>query len=487
MTDPHPESADLGFTSAQDLIQELRAQDISSHDLTASFIERISNVDDSEGGLQSILAISVDVFDQAKIQQFSDESDSDTQSGRNVLAGLPVAIKDNIQAIGLPATAGSLALAGRTVTQDAALVSRLRAAGAVVMASTNLSEWANFRSSESTSGWSAVGGLTANPWKYAHSAGGSSSGSGAAVAAGLVPFAVGSETDGSIVCPASLNGCVGIKPTVGVVSTSGVIPISASQDAPGPLARSVADAALLLDVLGGLDTQSWLDDDSTLRIGVVGQWLTSDDATNTLFHDTVSLLARHGITLTDVRVADATDAEGMDETTVLVHEQMEDLSAYLANRPGHGVKSVADVVAFNKEHSDVELAHFGQEFFEQSTASGGRNEVYRAARARNLEWALTKVLGPGLHDVDVLIGATYAPAWLSTLGHGEDHSSSSWITAPSAIAGWPIGCLPMGIVSGLPVGLGVVARAHDENGLVRAMSRIEKILDLGVLRPTFIR
>jgi len=476
VTDPHADSADLGFTSARDLVQELRDNEISSHDLTASFIARIAQVDDVPGGLQSILAISADALPQAS-----------AATRDSMLAGLPVAIKDNIQAVGLPATAGSLALAGRTVRTDAQLVTRLRQAGAVVMASTNLSEWANFRSSESTSGWSAIGGLTANPWIYPHSAGGSSSGSGAAVAAGLIPFAVGTETDGSIVCPASVNGCVGIKPTVGVVSTQGVIPISASQDSPGPLARSVADAALLLDVLGDLNTSDVLDDKSPIRIGVVRQWLTTDDETNALFEDTVAALARHGITVIDVTVGAESDQIFDDETTVLVHEQQDDLSNYLAHRDGEGVKSLADVVEFNRKHKDTELAYFGQEFFEQSIESGGRNDVYHSARARNLEWALTKILGPGLHDVDVLIGATYAPSWISTLGQGEDHSSASWITFAPAIAGWPIGSLPMGLVRGLPVGLGVVARAHDEIGLVRVMSRIERVLGLGVLRPTFIR
>ncbi|NBO35652.1 MAG: hypothetical protein EBU89_07080 [Actinobacteria bacterium] len=269
MTDPDVSTADIGFTSAYDLVEGRRAGDFTSVELVSTLLHRIQTIDDCEGGLKSVLAISTDLMQQAEA--------CDSHDATGLLHGIPVLVKDNIQAIGLPGTAGSLALAGRTVTVDAEIVSRLRKAGAIIMGSTNLSEWANIRSEKSTSGWSAVGGLTANPWNYKHSAGGSSSGSGAAVAAGLIPFAVGTETDGSIVCPASLNGVVGIKPTVGSVSTTGVIPISSSQDVPGPIARSVEDAAMLLEVLSG---QTGLVDlcnnDEPLRIGVVRAWLTSD-------------------------------------------------------------------------------------------------------------------------------------------------------------------------------------------------------------------
>jgi len=480
MTDPDVSTADIGFTSAYDLVEGRRAGDFTSVELVSTLLHRIQTIDDCEGGLKSVLAISTDLMQQAKA--------CDSHDATGLLHGIPVLVKDNIQAIGLPGTAGSLALAGRTVTVDAEIVSRLRKAGAIIMGSTNLSEWANIRSEKSTSGWSAVGGLTANPWNYKHSAGGSSSGSGAAVAAGLIPFAVGTETDGSIVCPASLNGVVGIKPTVGSVSTTGVIPISSSQDVPGPIARSVEDAAMLLEVLSG---QSGLVDlcnnDEPLRIGVVRAWLTSDDGANKLFEDSLAKLAGAGIELVEVVIEEMPEQAGDDEGVVLFHELVEDLSAYLSSRPGDGVKSLADVVEFNRQNSEIEMAHFAQEYFDLALASGGRNDVYKAARERNLDWAINQVLSPAFADVDVLIGIPYAPAWVSTLGHGDDFSNAGWMTHAPAIAGWPLGSLPMGLVDGLPVGLGVAARANDEKGLVRAMAIIERVLDLGNFRPSFIR
>ena len=480
MTDPDVSTADIGFTSAYDLVEGRRAGDFTSVELVSTLLHRIQTIDDCEGGLQSVLAISTDLMQQAEAY--------DSHEATGSLHGIPVLVKDNIQAIGLPGTAGSLALAGRTVTVDAEIVSRIRKAGAIIMGSTNLSEWANIRSEKSTSGWSAVGGLTANPWNYKHSAGGSSSGSGAAVAAGLIPFAVGTETDGSIVCPASLNGVVGIKPTVGSVSTTGVIPISSSQDVPGPIARSVEDAALLLEVLSG---QTGLVDlcnnDEPLRIGVVRAWLTSDDGANKLFEDSLAKLVGAGIELVEVVIEEMPEQAGDDEGVVLFHELVEDLSAYLSSRPGDGVKSLADVVEFNRQNSEIEMAHFAQEYFDLALASGGRNDVYKAARERNLDWAIHQVLSPAFADVDALIGIPYAPAWVSTLGHGDDFSNAGWMTHAPAIAGWPLGSLPMGLVDGLPVGLGVAARANDEKELVRAMAIIERVLDLGNFRPSFIR
>ena len=480
MTDPDISTADVGFTSAYDLVEGRRAGDFTSVELVSTLLHRIQTIDDCEDGIQSVISISTDLMDQAE--------SCDSREATGQLHGIPVLLKDNIQAIGLPGTAGSLALAGRTVVEDAELVSRLRAAGAIIMGSTNLSEWANIRSGKSTSGWSAVGGLTANPWNYKHSAGGSSSGSGAAVAAGLIPFAIGTETDGSIVCPASLNGVVGIKPTVGSVSTAGVVPVSLSQDVPGPLARSVEDAALLLEALSG---QTGLVDlcnnDEPLRIGVVRAWMTSHDGANKLFEETLAKLIDAGIELVEITVSEMPKQARDDEGVVLFHELLEDLSQYLSNRTGSGVKSLAEVVEFNKQNSDSELSYFGQEYFELALASGGRNDEYKSARERNLDWAINQVLSPALADVDVLVGIPYAPAWISTLGNGDDFSNASWMTHAPAIAGWPLGSLPMGLVDGLPVGLGVAARANDEKGLVRAMAIIERVIDLREFRPSFIR
>lgn len=469
------------FSSASELADLIHNRSATSREITELLLARIHDIDSHGFTLNSVLRV-----DETALEQAARCDDGTTPTGP--LSGIPVLIKDNIEVQGLPGTAGSLALVDRPVTEDAPLVQRLRNAGAIILGSTNLSEWANIRSPQSTSGWSAVGGLTANPWKHEHSAGGSSSGSGSAIAAGLAPLAVGTETDGSIICPASLNGCVGIKPTVGSVPTDGVIPISNSQDSPGPMARTVRDAALLLEVLSArTELLSACDDESPIRIGVVREWFTKDDATNILFENSLASLSKHGIQLIDVTVGERDEQAGEDEGTVLFHELVEDLNTYLGHRAGSGVQSLSDVIAFNQAHSESELQYFGQEFFELAASTGGRNEKYHEARKRNLDWAVNQVLSPALNDVDVLISTAYAPAWVSTLGQGDTYESAGWITAAPAVAGWPIGTVPMGLVRGLPVGLGVVARHHDEGNLVRAMARIERALGLGILRPTFTR
>ncbi len=468
---------ELGFSSIADLTADLTEKVISPKELVAELVTRIFDVDDDTVGLKSVLALNQSVLN----------TDIEFDSAKP-LSGIPIFIKDNIEAIGLPATAGSLALVGRPINSDAPLVADLKKSGAIILGSTNLSEWANIRSGNSTSGWSAVGGLTANPWIYKHSAGGSSSGSGAAVAAGLVPVAIGTETDGSIVCPAALNGVVGIKPTVGKVSTKGVVPISFSQDAPGPLARNVLDAAKVLDVLLGSSTLVTAASEKTsLRIGVIRQWLTSDDAVNAVFEDQLIALSRAGHQLIDLSVTDINDEVSADEGTVLFHELVATMDDYLANRPGNGVKSLADVLQFNLDNQAQELNYFGQEYFDIAVKSGGLNDVYQAARARNLDWAVNQVLAPALSDVDVLAGIPYATAWESALGKGDDYASASWMTNPAAIAGYPIASIPMGFVRGLPVGLGVIAKANAEETLVRALANIENVFELSNLIPTFTK
>ncbi len=435
-------------------------------------LRKIAELDKSGYQLNSVLAVTEDLT-------FNENA--------GPLAGVPILIKDNIEALGLPATAGSLALAGTSVVRDSTIAKRLRAAGATIIGSTNLSEWANIRSSNSTSGWSAVGGLTANPWKHEHSAGGSSSGSGSAVAAGIVSMAVGSETDGSIVCPSSLNGCVGIKPTVGSIPRDAMIPISASQDTPGPMAQSVALAAQLLEVL--TDKSGYMDaltDGNEIRIGVVKEWVTQNPGTHDLFQQLLSKLGKE-VKITEISLPSPSDQEGESEFKVLLHELNEDLASYLATRQGARVKTLQDVVDFNLENKGFELQHFGQEYFDLAIELGGRSSDYQKLRKGNLDWAVNKVLNPAFERFDILIGETYAPAWKSNLGGGDDYGSASWISMAPAIAGTPIGALPMGLVDGLPVAVGVVARANQEDRLVHAMALIERVLDLGILKPTFIK
>ena len=436
-------------------------------------LQKVADVDKSGYQLNSVLALTKDL-------KFNEVS--------GPLTGVPILIKDNIEAIGLPATAGSLALQDTEVVRDSTIAKRLRAAGATIIGSTNLSEWANIRSGKSTSGWSAVGGLTANPWKHGHSAGGSSSGSGAAVGAGIVSMAVGSETDGSIVCPASLNGCVGIKPTVGSIPRDAMIPISASQDTPGPMAQTVAQAAALLDVLTDKNIYAKaVTSEESLRIAYVKEWATEDAGTNQLFGELLSKLSSANINLTEISLPAPTDEDGTAEFQVLMHELNEDLATYLTGRVGARVRSLSDVVNFNINNAGAEMKHFGQEYFEQALQIGGRNSNYAKLRKENLDWAISKVLGPGFANFDILLGQTYAPAWKSNLGGGDDFSSATWITMAPAIAGTPIGCLPMGLVDGLPVGVGVVSRANEEVRLISAMAQIEKVLGIGVLNPTFIK
>jgi amidase len=452
---------------------------MKSAEMVEETLHKIKSIDHSGYELRSVLAVSSQALDQAR--------EYDKSSANLPLAGFPIHIKDNIEAIGLPATAGSLALADTPVVRDSTIASRLRAAGAIIVGATNLSEWANIRSDRSTSGWSAVGGLTANPWKHSQSAGGSSSGSGAAVAAQLTQWAIGSETDGSIICPASLNGCVGIKPTVGSIPRDAMIPISPSQDTPGPMAHTVGQAARLLDVLTDKKIYSLAAaSENKLRIGLVKQWFTKDDRVNALFDNAVAALAKSGITVVEINLPEPSESDNEDELNVMLHEILSGMVEYLAGRSGVRVKNLKEIVEFNQKHADTELAHFGQELFEKSLELGGRDAEYKIKRVRNLQWA-NQVLALGLESADVLIGCTYGPAWTSTLGQGDDFGTASWITPVPAVAGTPIGTIPMGLVDGLPVGLGFVVGRNQEESLISVMAQAERTLGLGVLLPTFIK
>ncbi len=471
MVDPHPSSAELAFRSATDVVAGLATGDVTSAALVDVLVERIAVLDgpNSAIALNSIAALS------ANARATADERDDERRRGvsRGPLHGVPVLVKDNIEALGLPGLAGSTALAGRP-SRDAELVTRLREAGAIVLGSTNLSQWANIRSPRSTSGYSSSSGLVANPWALDRSAGGSSSGSGAAVAAGLGPLAVGTETDGSIVCPASVNGVVGLKPTVGSVPTTFVVPISASQDSPGPMGRSVDDVALLYGVLAASAPSA---SEPTLSFAVALNWRTGHPQTDHLFDDVVGRLREGGLTLTDRELAVPGEQEEKDEGVVLFAELFDDLSDYLAQRPGEGVRSLTDVIAYEDEHRDREQVYFGHELFLKAVETGGRKgEQYAEARSRNLAWAVDTCLGPGLDDVDVVLAPAYGPSWKSDLVVGGHPGPASCVTTPAAIAGWPIMCVPIGLVGGLPVGLAIVGRAHSDWTVIAAARRIEQLL-----------
>lgn len=449
-------------------LQEKRA---GSEALVEALLGRIEELDaaGTPTSLRSVLAVSGSALQEAR--------SLDRSERRGPLHGIPVLVKDNIEVAGLPSTAGATSLSGRPALKDAPLVRRLREAGAVVMGTTNLSQWANIRSSRSTSGWSAVGGLTGNPWALDRSPGGSSSGSGAALAAGLAPLAIGTETDGSITCPCSLNGVAGIKPTVGSVPTAGVVPISSSQDSPGPMARTVDEVALLLEVLTG--RQGALERARRgiegLRVAVARTWRTGHPGTDDLFDEKVDTIVKAGALVHDVTAALPSPDQNNDELTVMLCELFDGLAAYLPTRGPQGPQDLAGVIAHEDRNASTELAYFGHDLFERAVALGGRGtRAYREARARNLAWAVRSCLEPALAGADVLIAPTYGPAWKSDLVLGLHPPTASGITMAPAIAGWPVATAPMGLVGGLPVGLGAVGRPGAEAELLAVCRTVEQ-------------
>jgi amidase len=400
---------------------------------------------------------------------------------RGPLFGMPILIKDNIETLGpLPTTAGSLALRDNVTNRDAPLVARLRAAGAVILGKTNLSEWANIRSDDSISGWSPLGGQTRNPHALNRNPCGSSSGSGAAVAAGMVPAAIGTETDGSITCPAAINGIVGFKPTVGLVSRSHVVPISHSQDTPGPMTRNVRDAALVMNAIAGtdradaataeadargVDYTAGLSPDALrgVRIGVMR--FATGFGTNGPFEAALATLRAQGAVLVDIAAFGGRAEIGRNEIHVLLSELKVNLNAYLATTPAAvRTRTLADVIAFNRAHSDDELALFGQELFERAEATTGYDEAYRRARQTSLRLAGTEGIDKMLrdHHVVALVGPTMPPAWPIDAVNGDQISGGGAAGSLAAVAGYPHLTVPMGQVRGLPVGLSFLGPAWSD-------------------------
>lgn len=453
----------------------------NSESITRAYLERIEEIDRSGPTLRSVIATSPDALDQARA------SDRRRKAGKLLgpLDGVPVLIKDNIETRELPTTAGSLALKDNATRRDAPVVAQLRAQGAVILGKTNLSEWANIRSDHSMSGWSAVGGLVRNPYALDRTACGSSSGSGAAVAASLAAVAVGTETDGSVVCPAAMNGLVGLKPTLGLVSRTHVVPISHSQDTPGPMARTVRDAAILFSAMVGgdpadpatsgadahrRDYAASLSADA-LRGLRIGYWRPEMDADlATTFDAALARLRTAGATLVEVKMP---ELKGLGEAEGLVlHTELKaDLAAYLATTPSQvKVRSLADVIAFNESHRDAELALFGQETFHKAAMTKGLDDPdYKAARAKSLRLAgkegIDAMLAAG--TVQLLVTPTYGTPWLSDPAHGDQFTGPSASELP-AVAGYPHLTVPMGLVDGLPAGLSFIGTAYADGLLLRA-------------------
>jgi amidase len=472
---------------------------VSQADLTpaerdvATYVQRIAELDDAGPQLNAVIAINSDAMRQAKAAA--------ALSGP--LAGKAVLIKDNIEtADAMATTAGSLALKDNITGRDAPLVARLRAAGAVILGKTNLSEWANLRSSLSSSGWSAVGGQTKNPHALDRSPCGSSSGSGVAVAAGLAWAAIGTETDGSITCPASVNGIVGLKPTVGLVSRRHIVPISRTQDTAGPMTTSVRDAALLLTAMAASDPADPATADAdrhrvdyaagltnaTLagkRIGVLRKAAGEHPGVSRLFEAALADLRRAGATLVELDYAEPREL-GRDEFGVLLFEFREGLNAYLRDLPGTPpVRSLAEVIAFNEAHAETELRWFGQDLFLKAEKATD-HAAYDAARANALRLAgkegVDKLLGEG--RLDLLVAPTAGPDWPIDLVTG-DHSIGIGGGSLPAVAGYPHLTVPMGGVEGLPVGLSFIAGKWRDREVLEAGAAFERVRSAALPKPAY--
>lgn len=462
--------------------QMMEAGKLTSHSLTSQYLARIKTIDKAGPRLNAIIEINPEAL---KIALEMDR-ERKLKRVRGPLHGIPVLLKDNI-ATGdrMSTTAGSLALNGVRAARDAHVAAQLRAAGAVIIGKTNLSEWANMRSTHSVSGWSGRGGLTLNPYSLDRNCSGSSSGSGAAIAAGLATLAVGTETDGSIVSPASICGLVGIKPTLGLVSRSGIIPIAHSQDTAGPMARSVADAALMLAAMTGVDAKDPVTQESAgkagdyraalekgglrgKRIGVARNFFGTNDELDAVIEKALLDLKAQGAILVDTEVPNV-GKYGDSETEVLLYEFKADLAAYLKDYAPHApVSNMADVIAFNQKNQQQELPYFGQEYLERAQAKGDLDTpAYREALANNQRYSRAEGIDQVMreHQLDALVAPTGGPAWLTDFING-DHFGGSF-SSPAAVAGYPHITVPAGYVHGLPVGLSFVGAAYSEAVLIR--------------------
>jgi amidase len=459
--------------------------------LAEKYLARIREIDKAEPAVNSVIEINPDALAIARAL----DRERKSKGPRGPLHGIPILIKDNIGTHDrMQTTAGSLALVGGIPPKDSFVARKLREAGAVILGKTNLSEWANFRSTHSTSGWSGRGGQTRNPYALDRNPCGSSSGSGAAASANLCALAIGTETDGSVVCPSSVNGIVGIKPTVGLISRSGIVPISHSQDTAGPMARTVTDAAVLLGALAGADP----DDSATAasagkaardytkfldpgglkgaRIGVVRKLFGFNDAVDKLMDDALAEMKRQGAQITDPVEIETLEKFGKTELLVLKYEFKADLNAYLATLgPGAPVHTLAEIIEFNEKHKEKEMPYFGQELFIQSQAVGpltskeyldALENDHRMTRAEGIDAVMDKF------QLDALVAPTGSPAWTTDLVNGDHDTGGS--SSLAAVAGYPDITVPAGFVFGLPVGISFFGRAWSEPTLLKLAFAFEQ-------------
>ena len=457
---------DLEEISISQLQDSLRSGARTSHSICAAYLARIAELDPK---LHAVLETNPDALAVA------DRLDAERKAGhvRGPLHGIPVLVKDNIATVDrMMTTAGSLALAGVTPPRDAALVARLRTAGAVILGKTNLSEWANIRSNRSSSGWSARGGQCANPYALDRNPCGSSSGTGAAISANFAAVGIGTETDGSIVCPSGACSLVGVKPTLGLIDGAGIIPIAHSQDTAGPMARTVADAAAFLGVLAGRDYSASLDPAGLrgARIGVPRKkFFGYSPEADALVQAAIAVLKSQGAVIVDP--ADIPHAGEYDdsELIVLLYELKADLATYLAAwAPGARVKTLADVIAFNEANKAQEMPYFGQELFIQAQEKGPlTDQAYRDALAKDQRLSRAEGLDVvfARDSLDAIVAPTGSPPWPTDLVNGDHFLGAS--STPAAVAGYPSIAVPVGYTFGLPVGMSFIGRANSEATLLK--------------------
>jgi amidase len=488
---PNEAAFELGELTVADLQERLQSGKETARSLTAKYLARIEAIDRRGPALRSVIEVNPDALTLAGEL----DKERKQKGARGPLHGIPILLKDNIDtADRMSTTAGSLALVGARPPKDAFLVTKLRDAGAVILGKTNLSEWANIRCSYSTSGWSGRGGLTKNPYALDRNPCGSSSGSGVAVSANLCAAAIGTETDGSIVCPSSANGIVGVKPTVGLVSRTGIIPISHSQDTAGPMTRTVRDAAILLGALAGIDA----DDNATAaskkktaedytkfldprglrgaRIGVARNLFGFHDAVDDVMHKALEVLKKQGATLTDPADIPNADKIGEAETMVFLYELKADLNAYLARLgPKAPVRSLQDIIDFNARNKKQELPFFGQDtFLKAAKKSPLTSYEYLEARAKCRRLTRTEGIDAVMDKLklDALVAPTMGPACLTDLVVGDRFLGNT--STPAAVAGYPHITVPAGEVFGLPIGLSFFGRAWSEPTLLKLAYAFEQ-------------
>src|SRR5438093_4069174 len=476
---------ELEESTIADLQRGMQEGRWTARTISEAYLARIEQLDQQGPALHSILETNPDAL------AIADELDRERRAKgpRGPLHGIPVLLKDNLDtADRMTTTAGSLALEGSVAAQDSTVAKRLREAGAVLLAKTNLSEWANFRSEHGSSGWSARGGQCRNPYVLDRNPCGSSSGSGAAVAASLCAAAIGTETDGSIVCPSNATGLVGIKPTLGLVSRAGIIPIAHSQDTAGPMARTVRDAAILLGALTGIDPRDGATSDSQghieadytrfldpnglkgARIGVARKGVTGFNRdVDRLFGDAVATMQKLGAVIVDPAEIPHYNEYNETELEVLLYELKTDLNAYLATLgPSSRVKTLADVIAFNEAQRDREMPCFGQELFVRAQEKGPlTDKAYLDALAKNRRLAREEGLDAVLneHKLDAIVAPTGGPAWLTDCAVGDHFGGGS--STPAAVAGYPAITVPCGFSFEMPVGIAFMGRAWSEPTLLR--------------------